>query len=132
MNRTDNKKKDAKDTKDTMEAFLCSSVRPDPVRFEQISRFLRDKYEADVNLEWMEDKKIKGGFRLIAGNDIYDWSTESRLKQLQAEWMKLAKYSDGNVVPLLQENLRNWTPKALAEEIGVVATVGDGIATVDG
>lgn len=132
MNRTDNKKKDTKDAKDTMEAFLCSSVRPDPVRFEQISRFLRDKYEAEVNLEWMEDKKIKGGFRLIAGNDIYDWSTESRLKQLQAEWMNLAKYSDGNVVPLLQENLRNWTPKALAEEIGVVVTVGDGIATVGG
>ncbi len=113
-------------------AVLYSAVKPDKNRLKQLTAFLRDKYQAEAVLEWAEDKTIRGGFRLEAGKDIYDWSTESRLKQLQAEWIQIAKHSSGNVIPLLQENIHNWTPKALAEEIGTVLTVGDGIASVGG
>ncbi len=122
-----------KEEQTVIEAFLYSPEEPDAERFRQLCEFLKEKYKTEnVELEWVEDQKVKGGFRLVAGNDIYDWSAQRRLKQLQAEWMKIAKYSEGNVIPLLQENIKDWTPKALAEEIGTVLTVGDGIATIGG
>ena len=37
-----------------------------------------------------------------------------------------------SAVPLVQEAVRNWTPKAMVEELGTVASVGDGIAAVTG
>lgn len=43
-----------------------------------------------------------------------------------------ASVHDWRLVPLLRDTVKNWTPRALAEEIGTVLTVGDGIATVGG
>ena len=43
----------------------------------------------------------------------------------------MAKHSD-NVIPLMKETVHNWTPQAIAREVGTVTTVGDGIATVEG
>ncbi|NLJ59052.1 MAG: F0F1 ATP synthase subunit alpha [Tissierellia bacterium] len=37
-----------------------------------------------------------------------------------------------NVVPLIKETIKNWTPQALEKEVGTVLTVGDGIATISG
>ncbi len=56
------------------------------------------------------------------------------LEQLKEEWLKAADESadNANLIPLLQETIREWMPKDLAEEAGRVLTVGDGIATVSG
>ena len=35
-----------------------------------------------------------------------------------------------DVIPLVKEAVQNWTPRILAEEMGTVLSVGDGIATV--
>ncbi len=113
-------------------AVLFSAQRPTDERLGQFEDFLKSKYGSDVSLQWRQDLSVKGGFRLEAGTDVYDWSTGNLLRQLKDEWTKLAAKSHGNVIPLLQENIRDWTPKALAEEIGTVLTVGDGIATVSG
>lgn len=113
-------------------ATLYSPVRPDAARMAQLTAFVKDKYGPDAELDWVRDQTIRGGFRLEAGQDVYDWSAERRLRQLQAEWLRIARHSEGSVIPLLRETTRNWTPEALAEEIGTVLTVGDGIATVDG
>lgn len=115
-----------------LQAVLYSAVRPDTSRKERFKAFLRQKYGADVRLQWEEDLTVKNGFRLEVGADIYDWSAEGRLKQLENEWKRLAARAHGEIIPLLQDTVDNWTPSALAEEIGTVLTVGDGIATVDG
>ena len=39
---------------------------------------------------------------------------------------------EGDVVPLLRDAVKNWTPQVLAEEEGTVSSVGDGIAVVTG
>ena len=36
------------------------------------------------------------------------------------------------MIPLLKETVLSWTPDVLAQEVGTVLTVGDGIARVDG
>ena len=118
--------------KQAMEAVLYSAVRPSADRLTQFLSFLKEKYQADVSLEWEYDETLQNGFRLEVGSDVYDWSTGNRMEQLQAEWKQIAENSNGNVIPLLQESVKQWLPKALPMEVGTVLTVGDGIATVGG
>ena len=40
--------------------------------------------------------------------------------------------SEGDLIPLMQEAINNWTPDDLNNDVGEVVTVGDGIATVKG
>ncbi|MBO5509207.1 MAG: F0F1 ATP synthase subunit alpha [Lachnospiraceae bacterium] len=40
--------------------------------------------------------------------------------------------TDGNIIPLLQEAIHDWTPSSMVQEVGTVLTIGDGIATVRG
>ena len=60
------------------QAVLYSAVCPDGPHLARITGFLKDKYQTDVTLEWVQDETIHGGFRLEAGTDIYDWSADSR------------------------------------------------------
>ena len=54
------------------------------------------------------------------------------LQQLSEDWSKAAEVSDRNLIPLLQETVRDWTPDELASQVGEVISVGDGIASVSG
>ncbi len=57
---------------------------------------------------------------------------EMLLDELKQAWMEAAERSDGDLIPLLQETVRNWTPSSVEQDVGYVLTVGDGIATVSG
>ena len=115
----------------TREAVLLSSVRPTAEQEARFLAFLKEKYGAGVTLSWRESSAYPGGFRLEVGAEVYDWSAEGRLRQFRDALERLAQ-TDGDVIPLLKETVLSWTPKALAQEIGTVLTVGDGIARVDG
>ncbi len=117
---------------ETLRAVLYSAERPSPARQEELLSFLRERYGNAVALEWVEDGSIPGGFRLEAGADVYKWDAAERLRQLKEKWTAAVQQSQGDVIPLLRETLRSWTPAALAEQTGTVLTVGDGIATVSG
>lgn len=54
-----------------------------------------------------------------------------QLDQLKRMWTGLAA-QEGDIIPLMQEAVSNWTPSELEQERGTVLTVGDGIATVSG
>lgn len=56
---------------------------------------------------------------------------EEQLEQLKDIWTGLAS-QDGDIIPLMQEAVKNWIPSDMAQERGTVLTVGDGIATVSG
>ena len=111
-------------------AVLYSAVSPDARQEERFIRFLSEKYGRDFELIWKKDASVGNGFRLEAGSEIYDWSPQGRLRQFKAAVNSV--YSKEDIIPLLKETVRNWTPKALAEEIGTVVSVGDGIAFVKG
>ena len=114
-----------------MEARLLSSVRPTKAQEERFLAFLRKKYGPDAALVWQQSDAYPNGFRLEAGAEVYDWSAEGRLRQFKSALEQLAA-AQGDVIPLLKETVLSWTPKAMAQEIGTVLTVGDGIARVDG
>ena len=113
------------------EAKLFSAVRPSAEQEKRFLAFLNEKYGDGITLVWQESNAYPKGFRLEVGAEVYDWSAEGRIRQFRDALEKLAQ-TDGDVIPLLKETVRSWTPKALAQEIGTVLTVGDGIARVGG
>ena len=119
------------DTKINLEAKLYSQVSPDKKQLERFGNFLKNKYKKDIPLEWIESDAFPGGFRLEVGNDVYDWSVGGRFRQLRDTLVKVPT-ENGNIIPLLRETISNWTPEAMAEQVGEVTSVGDGIATVSG
>ena len=114
-----------------LEARLYSKVSPDDKQLERFGRFLKNKYGQEADLVWVESDAFPGGFRLEVGNDIYDWSVGGRFRQLRDTLVKVPT-TNGNIIPLLKETISSWTPEAMAEQVGEVLTVGDGIATVRG
>ena len=116
---------------DRLKARLLSSVRPNAEQEKRFLAFLEKKYGPGVGLSWQQSDAYPNGFRLEVGAEVYDWSVEGRLNQFKSALEKLA-VMQGDVIPLLKENVLSWTPQPLAQEIGTVLTVGDGIARVDG
>lgn len=122
-----------------IQANLRSEVKPTKEQEDKILAFLKKKYGEGVILGWVEDKSVTNGFRLEIGTAvynwnleaIYDWNPEAHLKELQEKLANLES-TDGNIIPLLQDAIHDWTPSSMAQEVGTVLTIGDGIATVRG
>lgn len=112
-------------------AVIYSAAEPSESQKARFGQFLKKKYGAEVPLKWEKTDAFPGGFRLEVGSDIYDWSVGGRFRQLRDTLVKVPT-SNGNIIPLLRESIQAWTPEAMAEQVGEVITVGDGIATVAG
>ena len=113
-----------------MTATLWSRSEPSQEQRGKLQAFLEKRY-GPTTLEWVRDDSLKGGFRLRVGEDIYDWSVEGRLRQLQEKLRDLNPGREG-IIPLIRETIETWDPAAALQETGTVLTVGDEIATVSG
>ena len=118
-------------TKKETKAVLYSETPPTQEQENRFYAFLAEKYGENVLLHWEKSDETKGGFRLAVGEEIYDYTAEGRLRQFK-DWLKSAVGVPGNIIPLLKTAVGDWTPKALAQEVGTVLSVGDGIAEVSG
>ena len=114
-----------------LEAVLLSAVRPSQEQEKRFLAFLAEKYGEGTTLTWQKSDDYPDGFHLEVGAEVYDWSAGGRLSQFKDALEKLAA-TQGDVIPLLKETVLSWTPQAMAQEVGTVLTVGDGIARVDG
>ena len=112
-------------------AYLYASLPPTKEQEERFLAFLEGRYGEEFTLEYRESKAYPGGFRLEVGAEVFDWSLSGRFRQLKDALMQAIGES-GDIIPLLRSRLDEWTPKAIAEEIGTVLSVGDGIAEVSG
>ena len=112
-------------------AVIYSAAEPSESQKARFGQFLKKKYGAEAPLKWEKSDAFPGGFRLEVGSDIYDWSVGGRFRQLRDTLVKVPT-NNGNIIPLLKESIQAWTPEAMAEQVGEVITVGDGIATVAG
>ncbi len=115
----------------TRRAILYAAVAPDEQQRARFAAFLKKKYGEEIDLEFRESALFPGGFRLEVGSEIYDWSVNGRFRQLRDTLTQVAG-EEGRIIPLMRETLKRWTPKAIAEEVGTVQAVGDGIAVTDG
>ncbi|MBR0515683.1 MAG: F0F1 ATP synthase subunit alpha [Eubacterium sp.] len=111
-------------------AVLYAAEAPSDEQRSGFEAFLSKKKGREISLEWMKDDTLGNGFRLCYGSEVYDWTTEGRLRQFVDMIGGLT--GEGDVVSLVRENVKNWKPEARAAEIGHVVTVGDGIAVVSG
>ncbi len=112
-------------------AVLYAAVSPDEAQLARFRAFLDRRYGEGIELEFRKSALYQGGFRLEVGAEIYDWSTKGRIRQLRDALTQLSD-EKGNIIPLLKESLADWEPQVVAEEVGTVLAVGDGIAVVSG
>ncbi|MDD6265859.1 MAG: F0F1 ATP synthase subunit alpha [Clostridia bacterium] len=113
-------------------AVLYYSVRPNKEQEKSLLDFVKSKYGDDCALKLVSDISMKDGFRLVCGNDTYNWNKKSRYEQLKKRINEISASADGNIIPLIRESVENWVPSVYAEQVGTVISVGDGIATVSG
>ena len=113
------------------EAVLYSRVPPTEEQENRFCAFLAEKYGTQVTLTWQESEECPNGFRLVVGEEVYDYTAPARLQQFR-EMLHKTVGTQANIIPLLRETVGEWTPGALAREVGTVLSVGDGIAEVSG
>lgn len=112
-------------------AILYSDTPPSDEQKKRFDTFLTQKYGNNIFLVWQKSDAFPGGFRLEVDTEIYDWSVNGRFQQLK-DTLANVPSENGNIIPLIKETVKKWVPQAMAQEVGTVLTVGDGIATVDG
>ena len=112
-------------------AFLYSKSAPTEAQKARFSALLEKEVGKSVEIEWVETGELGNGFRLSIGDKVYDWTKEGKLQQFTDALLAL-DVENSNIIPLMKETVHNWTPAPMANEIGHVLTVGDGIACVNG
>lgn len=118
-------------------AFLYSSAAPDPQRKKRFEEFISKKYKKEYELVWVHDEKIVSGFKLVVGNETYDWTREGRVEQFKDMLHNKIKEEDGystghELITLFKSSLDSWKMEMLPEEEGTVIMVGDGIVFANG
>ena len=113
-------------------AYLRAATAPSEEQKRRLTAFLREKYGTEPELIFERDERLGTGFRLSYGDEVFDWSPEGRFRQLREALLQAGRTGGRDVIPLLKETAKNWVPAALAQQVGSVRSVGDGIAVVDG
>ncbi len=88
--------------------------------------------EEEIDLTLVEDASLGSGFRLMVGDEEFDWSTQGRLKQLREKLETAYIPNNDNLISILKTELEQFDLTAQYTEVGTVKTVGDGIATISG
>ena len=115
-----------------LKAILYSKVKPTESQEQKLKEFLVKKY-GNISMEWRETADIESGFRLEVGQEVYDWTKLGRLEQFKEMLQSVkGRKNNDNIIPLIKENLKDWTPKGVPVEYGKVISIGDGIASVEG
>ena len=107
---------------------------PDPQQLEGIRAFMRRKYGAErVEFNIKKDPSVNGGFKIFVGDDNYDWSTLGRIRQLRKSFQALRKEDDHeNIISLLREDISSFSLDTGFQRVGLVESVGSGIAVITG
>ena len=98
-----------------------------------IKQFVRNHYKQDnIIFETVEDPSLVSGFKLTAGNEEFDWSAQGRMNQLKDKLSDVAASSTDSIISILRAEIEDFDLAAKNQEVGVVKSVGDGIAVIDG
>ncbi|MBR4172910.1 MAG: F0F1 ATP synthase subunit alpha [Clostridia bacterium] len=112
-------------------AVLYSDIKPDDAQTAEFMAFLQKEFDAEIDFRWQKDERIKKGFRIEIDSKVYDWTVEGRYRQLRNS-IKLLTRENKDIIPLIKETLSDWSPKAVAKEVGTVLSVADCVAEVEG
>ncbi|MBR1472300.1 MAG: F0F1 ATP synthase subunit alpha [Lachnospiraceae bacterium] len=115
-------------------AYLYAAEEPNAAQREKLGAFLKNRYSAEYELVWREDATTGKGFRLVVGDEVYDYTKEGRfyqLKELLGELVQKEEAGD-DVISLFKSSIDSWNVETVPEEEGTVLSVGDGIVFIDG
>lgn len=112
-------------------AIIKCLIKPAEEQLNKLQDFLSDKYKRNISLEWVYDEDVKDGFVIEVGPDLYDWTSQAKARQLKSNLDSLSLESE-NYISLMKDSISSWMPKAIAQEVGIVEQIGDGIAKVSG
>jgi len=131
-----------------LECYIYAETEPTAEQKRRFTEFLTKKYKTDVSLRWIPDSKMSKGFKLVVGDDTYDWTEEGRFAQFRdmLEGIRTGGSASGDgrydidrtaedapdLMTLIKSSIDDWTLAAIAEEEGHVKTVGDGIVVATG
>ena len=126
--------KDREEKAPALKVEIRCVVPPTPEQREKIGDFMRKKYHAQrVEFVITREPSIGDGFNIFVGDDNYDWSTLGRIRQLRKSFQSMPVIAgDDKIIPLLKEDIRNFTLDPGFQEVGLVLSVGDGIALIEG
>ena len=119
-------------------AKLYASVPPTEEQEARFTAFVKRKYGENVEFAFVEDPSIESGFRLEYDNEVYNWTLEGRMQQLQdaagvINRAKIGKkHQAKNLISLFRSSLENWQLEAIPVQEGRVESVGDGIVFATG
>jgi F-type H+-transporting ATPase subunit alpha len=120
----------------SLRAILSYTVPPTEEQLEGIRSFIINKYgvrEGKLVFEQREDKSLVSGFKLLVGNDEYDWSALGRLNQLKDKLTGIqSENSSQGIISLIKAAVEDFDLEAKNQEIGFVSSYGDGIVIIKG
>ena len=118
-----------------IEACLTYVTAPSCEQLEGIHSFIAKRCGSDdIALSLERDESLVSGFRLQVENEVFDWSAEGRLKQLEDSINSAVKNKRGDmsIISLLKAGIAEFELQAKKQETGRVKAAGDGIAAVSG
>ncbi|MBQ8232580.1 MAG: F0F1 ATP synthase subunit alpha [Lachnospiraceae bacterium] len=119
-----------------MDVKLTFVTPPDESQIAGIRSYIAEKYGSDqFELTMTEDPSLGSGFKLQVGNDVVDWSTQGRIRQLKERLSKANSAQGGGtegIIDILRSEIEAFELEAQDKEVGSVIWVGDGIANVEG
>lgn len=118
-----------------LKAYLYAAAEPNTEQRERFLRFISKKYKNEYELVWVPDDMMGTGFKLVVGEEVYNWTSEARYNQLKHVLDNLnagKAATGGELISLIRSTVKDWKAQVVAEEEGIVKTVGDGIAIVEG
>ncbi len=116
-------------------AELYYVTPPSEEQQKKIKAFLNQRFGTeDMALELKEDPSLLGGFRIKVGSLEFDRSLKGRLDEMKRRLSDTtaALVGTGEVIDLLKTEIDEAEFQSGEREIGRVARVGDGVATVTG
>lgn len=118
-----------------LKAYLYAAAEPNTEQRERFLHFISKKYKNEYELVWVPDDMMGTGFKLVVGEEVYNWTSEARYNQLKHVLDNLnagKAATGGELISLIRSTVKDWKAQVVAEEEGIVKTVGDGIAIVEG
>lgn len=121
-------------TQAPLKVEIACITPPTEEQLEKIRQVVREKYHVEqVEFVIRRDPSVVGGFNIFIGDDNYDWSTLGRIRQLRKSFQTLQKeYDPSRIISLLKEDIQNFELDHGHQQVGLVRTVGDGIAVIEG
>ncbi len=116
-------------------AYLFSNSRPSNAQIQRFESFLKQKYHHEFVLVFKEDFTITSGFKLVVGDEVYDWTQKERLRQfgLALDAINASPQTNSeNIISMFKSTMENWKMDVEAIEQGIVTMVEDGIVFANG